>query len=1255
MSRPRSSRTDTDFSGEGHLENYETEERDSQDLFEKDLLLSLNNDIASVHDRKDVLIKIRPKLRQLFGTENIFICILNEADKTLDPFLRVYDKQRSNYPGYEEVMTSKFPRDGFIDTVLSEGKPLIFDVAEVNKWPDVPNYMCVSKAAGIEESLSKALYHGDRHIGILTFWSENKHSFADHHLKLIDLVSDQISIAVTNVIANESIRRREKENETLLLISNEISAIRNKADLTKVIGISLKKYVQFDDSIIAVYNKEQNVHKLYAYHVAEKRLQHPEFQFALLQEYFVNDNNLERSHTPTVVDLDGPNVPSASAFIKNVGIKEFASIKLVDGDNLVGLFVLLSEKKNSFTESTLYIMQRMSYQISIAVAKLLANEEIQNRENEKEILLTIGKELASIRDKKDLLPLLKKQFERVGFYNDITIAKVDSNNQTFSTFLANEESDRVEHTDYPQMRSAHHSFPDGVFEKALRSNEPVIFDLEEIVKRNDAPGYVKFLYQHGTVEMAGVSLRDRNTEIGVLLCFSNARKSFSQLQLNLVQGIGNQLGTAVANILANEEIKDREYQKSILLSLSTEIAAVRNKEDLFWVVNAKLKELFSIAGFGIALINLDGTTHSAFLVDTDESVRNDADFKEVISKKYSVKDGVFNVVLNSDDPVTFKVSNLPEESPDYVQFWKKIGIQSIVGVPLRVGKTDLGCLFLHADPYSQINLSKNLLKGVCAQISIAISNIWANESIQKREAEKSALLAFSNRLSSVRNKMDLSDVIQTRLKELVSCDNFIICLVDERGNKRYIFLQAFETDLREQPEHDKIVTDKYSVRDGFFDKVLLTEHPIIFDIEAMVKNGKAPDYVAHDYHNGTRQIIGVPLRDGAKAIGAFLILQKQHVTMEASILRLIEGVSYQLSISVANILANARIEQQLEEISRYKEQLEKENLYLQEEVGSNYTYNDIIGSSAEMQSVFHLLSQVAFTNSTVLLLGETGTGKELFARAIHNSSNRKDKLLVKINCASIPSNLIESELFGHEKGAFTGALERRIGKFELANKGTLFLDEIGELPMDMQAKLLRVLQEKEIERVGGKDVIQTDARIIAATNRNLEEEVRAGKFRSDLYYRLNVFPITIPPLRDRKADIPLLASFFVTKFSKNTGKKIHNISDNVLQDLQTYSWPGNVRELEHLIERSVLTTYGNTIKEIHLPSNKISQVKTSFETKPLRTHEDNERDHILFVLKKSNGKISGHGGAAELLGLKVSTLTSKIKKLGIKKENVFGQ
>jgi formate hydrogenlyase transcriptional activator len=317
----------------------------------------------------------------------------------------------------------------------------------------------------------------------------------------------------------------------------------------------------------------------------------------------------------------------------------------------------------------------------------------------------------------------------------------------------------------------------------------------------------------------------------------------------------------------------------------------------------------------------------------------------------------------------------------------------------------------------------------------------------------------------------------------------------------------------------------------------------------------------------------------------------------------------------------------------------------------------IIGHSQSMQHVFRLIKKVAPTDSTVLIQGETGTGKEMIARAIHDDSPRRGKLMVKVNCAALPANLVESELFGHERGSFTGAVERRIGKFELAIGGTLFLDEIGEMPLEVQVKLLRALQEKEIERVGGRSTIKVNVRIIAATNRDLEMEMIEGRFRSDLFYRLNIFPIELPPLRTRKEDIPSLVAHFILCYAKRVGKQVQSLSSCAMEQIMRYHWPGNIRELEHLLERSVLLAPGDTIMEVHLPSPRKRISANCGAESPVKfpTIDENELDHIMAALRICGGRISGVGGAAEVLGVPASTLHSKMKRLGIKKEHVSGK
>ncbi|RIK72089.1 Fis family transcriptional regulator [candidate division KSB1 bacterium] len=340
--------------------------------------------------------------------------------------------------------------------------------------------------------------------------------------------------------------------------------------------------------------------------------------------------------------------------------------------------------------------------------------------------------------------------------------------------------------------------------------------------------------------------------------------------------------------------------------------------------------------------------------------------------------------------------------------------------------------------------------------------------------------------------------------------------------------------------------------------------------------------------------------------------------------------------------SEASLQQAFTEIAQLQEQLQAENIYLKEEIKLEHNYEEIIGESEALKYVLHKVEQVASGDTTVLLLGETGVGKELFARAIHSLSPYRERPLVKVNCAALPSHLIESELFGHEKGAFTGAVEKQIGRFELAEGATIFLDEIGELPLELQPKLLRVLQDGEFERLGNPKTLKVKTRVIAATNRDLDEEIRLGRFRKDLFYRLNVYPITVPALRERRQDIPLFVQAFVQRFNKKLGKALDTVPQKTMQALLQYEWPGNVRELQNVIERAVVTATDATLRiELPMPSGA--------KNAGAKTLEEVEREHILKTLEATQWKVEGVEGTAARLGLNPSTLRSRMNKLGIRR------
>ncbi|KGO88673.1 Fis family transcriptional regulator [Flavobacterium rivuli WB 3.3-2 = DSM 21788] len=519
-----------------------------------------------------------------------------------------------------------------------------------------------------------------------------------------------------------------------------------------------------------------------------------------------------------------------------------------------------------------------------------------------------------------------------------------------------------------------------------------------------------------------------------------------------------------------------------------------------------------------------------------------------------------------------------------------------------------------------------------------MANILANEALEKINHEQSVLLQFSNEIAGVRIKADLECAVINVLRDVLDTKLAMIHTFDDDGFGLTPYMSDTSLFKDVMPSHDERVAIKLTIEEPYTARVVSSKEPVVFNVEEELRTTNS--LFAQLWKKvGFQNTYAALLRVGNTNVGTLWLLADY---LDPAV---VKGICSQISMAIANIQAN-------EKLILYKQQLEQENVYLKEQIKTIYNFTEIIGNGPQMQKVYQLMSLVAESNSTVLILGETGTGKELIARAIHNASPRKDKLMIKVNCAAMPANLIESELFGHEKGAFTGATERRIGKFELANNSTLFLDEIGEMPLEAQVKLLRVIQERELERVGGKDTVKVNVRIVAATNRDLEEEVNAGRFRSDLFYRLNVFPILLPPLRERMEDMEALANFFVSKYNKNTGKNITRISPKAMQQLHSYLWPGNVRELEHLIERSVLMTTDNLLREVYLPKKADTQ-NAPEENIFSKTLEDMERTFIISALKRCKGKISGAGGAAEVLDIPGNTLHSKMKKLDITKADYF--
>jgi formate hydrogenlyase transcriptional activator len=499
---------------------------------------------------------------------------------------------------------------------------------------------------------------------------------------------------------------------------------------------------------------------------------------------------------------------------------------------------------------------------------------------------------------------------------------------------------------------------------------------------------------------------------------------------------------------------------------------------------------------------------------------------------------------------------------------------------------------------------------------------------QQSESERlKLLLDLTNTLVSNLECRDLFRMVSASIRKVMRCDTVGVWLPDKvQAHVRQVAMDFPESKgfVREGALHP--------VEGSLIGEVFKTGKPLILGaMSEQMDPDEAPDARAEALESGC----ALPLISRGRTVGVLTLASRVENSFSTEDVDFLMQAAGQVAIAIENGMA-------YREIAELKDKLAQEKLYLEDEIRGEMDFDGIVGQSSALRLVLNLVETVASSDSTVLLLGETGTGKELIARAIHERSRRKERTFVKLNCAAIPTGLLESELFGHEKGAFTGAIAQKIGRLELADQGTLFLDEVGDIPIEIQPKLLRALQEREFERLGNNRTKKVDVRLVAATNRNLEQMMESREFRSDLYYRLNVFPIRIPPLRERPEDIPLLVRYFAQKYGRRMQKQIESIPSVTLKKLSAWHWPGNIRELENFIERSVILTQGTALQApiAALSNNGASAPGTG-------TREATARDEIIRVLKITNGRIAGPDGAAARMDIKRTTLISRMKKLGI--------
>ncbi len=1067
---------------------------------------------------------------------------------------------------------------------------------------------------------------------------------------------------VQKVASNVSMENDIELTRLLLSLAMDIARVRAKSDLMNLVKERFSSFFSFSHCTISVPSGRPQHYKAFMLDTSSLIKEHTQYQ-----ELVTADWPIGVDWMVTAIDKGAPfichlaDMKAAGELTDNMqivydaGVAETLNCGLIFENEVIGVLSFFSQTPGNFQPAIFPVVKAISSHISLAVANIMAKEEIEQKSREREALLTISDAIGRLKDREGLLKLINAQLKKLFRFTYSLVIKLSEDEQSCAAFLLDPDSTSRSQPGYETIASRWYPVNDGMVSRILAANVPVVIDIEKEATSANATDYMIMQFNAGLRECVGVTLRNNDQRpMGMILFYADGKGWFNANVQNLIHAVSFHLATAMVNINHHEYIQAKEAENEMLLSISHSIASIADKSKLVPTIKKILQTRLNFSDIAIVQYNVAKGLYKVILEDCEKANQHQ-DFEGIAFREYPLQDGLHNRVMASDSAVLLCVADLQKVGGIHFDFLAEAGINEIAGVRLMHNNEVFGGMTLLAENINSFSADDlRLIERFSYHLSGLVANMLANEAIQQRDREKEILLSFSADIGRTRGAEALIAVMRQRLKSIFHFNDITVGIFNAEKTAFRVMVADVEERRTSHPEFKEIAFAEYPIADGIHDMLLHSDKPELFYIEnLLMKNPGRHPGIQFIFERGIKEIAGVKLVNQNEDIGFITMLSEERNSFRHKDLHLLKGISDQVAVAVANILADEKIGQQLKEINGYKEKLEEEKLYLQQEISSVYTHTDIIGAGPEMQRVFHMLSQVSFAQSTVLILGETGTGKELIARAIHNGSPRKNKLMVKVNCAALPANLIESELFGHERGSFTGAIERRIGKFELANHGTLFLDEIGEMPLDLQVKLLRAIQEREIERIGGKSTIKTDVRIIAATNRNLQKEVAEGRFRSDLYYRLNVFPIVLPPLRDRKEDISLLAAHFIERFARSAGRRNIRLSSTAMKQLTAYNWPGNVRELEHVLERSILLTQGNIIREIHLSSQPKSETKVRQEEDFSRTLDEMERDYILGVLNKCKGKVFGPGGAAEILGLHVSTLNHRIKKLGIQKEHTY--
>jgi len=1098
-------------------------------------------------------------------------------------------------------------------------------------------------AAKIEPAMKTVLATGDPVLNFELTGTLPAASAPGHWLETYFAIRDsrgevtRIGVAVLEITehgrVDDSVRHlteRLREEQTRLQVLREIgAALTRHFDLKELFAATtscLEKAIPFDLAGIWLYDPEAKTMRTAAIDSRVGEI-FPEGESMPLDECMLGQSMLEgQLGSLNAEQLKILHFPSAKRLWEH-GLNSVCSVPLITPKGPLGALGLSCRDDRAFSGEDITLLRDAAGLIALALEIALARQALQREKDRLQALSEISIALShSTADFQQIFPVVSTCIHKIVRYDMAAVGVFNRSAGTVRGYALDNTLTRgvfSENLTIPLDQS--------IAGQLSEEHKVRTFTRDELEVHARSLPRLRRALDEGLESLCSVPLVTPRGTLGAMLLGRRDASRFSDLDLDFLNRIASEVALSLESAIAHEALDREKERLGALREIDAILVANADLETLLPRVSDSLRRAVPHNHIGIHLY--DEKTR----VLRDQVARTDTKAKIIPAGVLPLDESIAGQVF-----LERKARILGHEELDKVPYPAakraiEEGVRSVCFIPLITAKGASGVLILASGKdYAFSDQDVEFLEQVAAALAQAVQNTVAHKALQEEKKRLQVLLNVSSVLTSNWNVQETFATISSYLRRVLSHECAFFSLYEHENN-------VFVRQAQDFPLGKGLLAASTPVfRGGPHWLAIAGQRPVIFsreDVEAFRSEAPLAEWANGFLAEGLKSMCCVPLLRPKGPLGTLTLASTRADAFAVADMDLLNQVAAQL----ATALENAGISREVDELNR---RMAEEKRYLQGEPGAGATFEGIIGDTPGLRQVLEQVATVAGTEATTLILGETGTGKELVARAIHQMSGRRDRAFIKLNCAAIPSGLLESELFGHEKGAFTGAIQQKIGRMELADHGTLFLDEVGEIPLDLQPKLLRVLQDHEFERLGGVRTIKVDLRILAATNRVLSNSVASGEFRSDLFYRLNVFPIRMPALRERRYDIPALVRHFVHKFAGQMNRKIESLPTETMQALIDYPWPGNVRELENLIERSVILSKGPTLRvplaelAIESPAGKAAD-----------TLEDAEREHIIRVLRESRGVISGPTGAARKLGLKRTTLQSKMQRLGISRKD----